>query len=146
MNCEADEPHAPSHIQRLLMFLVTTACRYPKPVLGTALVACILSIYASSTRLEYRTERSDLVSPRKDYQQRWRKYLAEFGEDDDIVVVVKGADRNRWLSALDDLAAEFPRTSRAFRPPLLQGRPPAASQSSAFVLAGQPRFTKSRKI
>ena len=107
MNCEADEPHAPSHIQRLLMFLVTTACRYPKPVLGTALVACILSIYASSTRLEYRTERSDLVSPRKDYQQRWRKYLAEFGEDDDIVVVVKGDDRNRMVEALDDLAAHF---------------------------------------
>jgi uncharacterized protein len=114
MNAEADQPHGPSLTQRLLIFLVSMACRYPKHVLGTALVACALSIYASATRLEYRTERSDLVSPRKDYQQRWRKYLAEFGEDDDIVVVVRGANRDQMVAGLDRLALDFQKHQELF--------------------------------
>ncbi|TMQ29440.1 MAG: hypothetical protein E6K70_25680, partial [Planctomycetota bacterium] len=50
------------------------------------------------------TQRSDLISPNKDYHKRWREYLAEFGNDDDIVVVVKGSDRKRMEEALDLLA------------------------------------------
>src|SRR5206468_4696747 len=58
------------------------------------------------TRLEYRTQRSDLMSPHKDYQERWRAYLKEFGDDDDMVVVVEGADRDRMTAALEHLAGE----------------------------------------
>ena len=92
-------------LSRLTVRENNKACRFPRLVLGTALLVCALSIYTSSTRLEYRTQRSDLISPHKDYQQRWRKYLAEFGDDDDIVVVVQGADRPRMEQALDTLAA-----------------------------------------
>jgi hopanoid biosynthesis associated RND transporter like protein HpnN len=114
MNSEPDPGHALSIVHRLLIVLVSMACRYPKHVLGAALLACALSVYASSTRLEYRTERSDLVSPRKDYQQRWRKYLAEFGDDDDIVVVVKGCQRRQMEDALETLAAEVQKQPQFF--------------------------------
>src|SRR5262249_60016273 len=40
----------------------------------------------------------------KDYQQRWRQYLAEFGDDDDMVVVVEGADRAPMVAAIERLA------------------------------------------
>jgi hopanoid biosynthesis associated RND transporter like protein HpnN len=66
------------------------------------------------TRLEYRTQRSDLISPNKDYQQRWRQYLAEFGNDDDIVVVVQGTARPRMQRALDALAAAVGRQPDRF--------------------------------
>jgi len=89
----------------MLGALVSAVCRRPLLVLLTSLALAGLSIYAAATRLQYKTQRNDLISPHKDYQQRWRDYLAEFGDDDDIVVVVKGEDRPRMEKALDALAA-----------------------------------------
>src|SRR5205807_1860448 len=63
------------------------------------------SLYAFNHSLEYRTQRSDLISPNKDYHKRWREYLAEFGNDDDIVVVVQGSNRQQMQQALEALAA-----------------------------------------
>jgi hopanoid biosynthesis associated RND transporter like protein HpnN len=92
---------------RPLISLVTFACRYPRGTLSAALVLVAFSLYAASTRLEYRTERSDLVSPRKGYQLRWQRYLDEFGSDDDIVAVVKGTDRSRMEQALEFLSGKI---------------------------------------
>ncbi|HEV3260095.1 MAG TPA: MMPL family transporter [Gemmataceae bacterium] len=106
MKAEQDPSHGASHVPRLLTTLVETVHRFPRLVLAVALLVCAASAYAACTRLEYRTQRSDLVSPRKDYQQRWSRYLAEFGDDNDIVVVVKGSGRGRMRRALEALAAE----------------------------------------
>jgi hopanoid biosynthesis associated RND transporter like protein HpnN len=95
-----------SVVHGLLVRLVALAYRFPRVVLATALLASAAGLYASCTRLEYRTQRSDLASPRKDYQERWQRYVAEFGDDDDIVVVVQGGDRPRMRQALDHIAAQ----------------------------------------
>jgi hopanoid biosynthesis associated RND transporter like protein HpnN len=104
---DAEPVHQPEarFLHRLLAGLVSAACRFPKVVLALTLVATVASVYAACTRLEYRTQRSDLINPHKDYLQRWRQYLAEFGDDDDIVVVVKGRDAGRMKEALEALAA-----------------------------------------
>jgi hopanoid biosynthesis associated RND transporter like protein HpnN len=91
-------------VRRLLVALVSTVCHFPRTVLALALILCVLSLFAAATRLEYHTQRNDLISADKDYQQRWRKYLAEFGDDDDIVAVVRGHDRQPMERALDALA------------------------------------------
>ncbi len=114
MKAEQVQSGEPSRALRLLLGLVSGACRFPRLVLALAVLVCALSVYASSTRLEYRTERSDLVSPRKHYQKRWRQYLAEFGEGDDIVVVVKGDDRPQMQRALDSLAAAIQKQPALF--------------------------------
>jgi hopanoid biosynthesis associated RND transporter like protein HpnN len=101
-------------VQRLLAGLVAAVCRRPVLVLAAALVAGALSLWAFCTRLEYRTQRSDLVSPAKDYQRRWRRYLAEFGSDDDMVVVVEGRDRPRMKAALDALGERARRQPQHF--------------------------------
>jgi hopanoid biosynthesis associated RND transporter like protein HpnN len=75
-------------------------------VLASCVVLALASTCAFYNYLEYRTQRSDLISPNKDYQKRWRQYLAEFGNDDDMVVVVQGADRDRMKLALEALAGE----------------------------------------
>ena len=103
---EQNPPHERSAVHRLLIGLVSRVCRYPAAVLALSLVLAGVSVWAAATRLQYKTQRNDLISPHKDYQQRWRDYLAEFGDDDDIVVVVKGEDRKRMEQALDALAAK----------------------------------------
>jgi hopanoid biosynthesis associated RND transporter like protein HpnN len=99
---------------RLLVRLVSIVCRWPRLVFALSLIACAASLYAAATRLEYHTQRTDLINPHKDYQQRWRKYVAEFGDDDDIVVVVQGSDRKQMEKALDRLAARVEERPQCF--------------------------------
>ena len=105
MMSEQAEGREASFVHRQLVRLVAGACRWPRTVLGLALVLCALSVYLSSTRLAYHTERSDLISSHKECQQRWQQFVAEFGDDNDIVVVVKGSNPERMKAALDTLAA-----------------------------------------
>jgi hopanoid biosynthesis associated RND transporter like protein HpnN len=93
-----------SPVRRGLVALVCLACRRPRIVLVASLAAAAVSVLAAALFLQYRTSRNDLLSPHKDYQQRWHRYLAEFGDDDDVVVVVKGTDHVRMRQALDALA------------------------------------------
>jgi hopanoid biosynthesis associated RND transporter like protein HpnN len=95
-----------SLIRRFLHSLVGLVCRFPLAVLVLSLAAAGLSLGAAATRLQYFTQRNDLMSPHKDYQQRWRQYLGEFGDDDDIVAVIKGNDRAQMERALEAVAAE----------------------------------------
>jgi uncharacterized protein len=104
MNAEQGPAPEATRAGRLLVRLVTAVCRRPRTVLAASLLVAALSVLAAATRLQYHTSRDDLLSPHKDYQQRWKKYLAEFGDDDDIVVVVRGGDRRRMEQALDALA------------------------------------------
>jgi hopanoid biosynthesis associated RND transporter like protein HpnN len=104
MNPEPMPAQRPSFIPRLLLGLVDRVCDHPQFVLAVSLVLCAVSLFASSRYLQYKTQRNDLLSPHKDCQQRWRQYLAEFGDDDDVVAVVRGADRARMEQALDALA------------------------------------------
>src|SRR5205085_8732478 len=93
-------------IPRLLTALVAAVCRAPWTVLAVSTVVALVSAWAFYTRLEYRTQRSDLMNPQKDYQQRWRQYLAEFGDDDDMVMVVEGHNTERMRAALEAVAAD----------------------------------------
>jgi hopanoid biosynthesis associated RND transporter like protein HpnN len=93
-----------SRVRRGLVALVRLACRRPRAVLAITVVGAALSLLAAATCLRYHTSRNDLLSPHKDYQQRWHRYLAEFGDDDDVVAVVKGRDHVRMRQALDSLA------------------------------------------
>jgi hopanoid biosynthesis associated RND transporter like protein HpnN len=91
-------------VHRLLVSFVALVCRAPRLVLGVSVLLALASTYAFQNFLHYQTQRSDLISPHKQSQQRWRQYLAEFGDDDDMVVVVQGAQRPRMEAALESLA------------------------------------------
>ena len=106
-----------SLVPRLLVGLVALVCRFPVVVLGIAAVTVAVSVWAASTRLQYRTQRDELISPDKECQQRWRRYLNEFGQDDDMVVVVRGsgpAARARMMGALEALAGQVRKQPKLF--------------------------------
>ncbi len=104
MNPEQSHPHQAGIVSRLLVRLVGTVCRWPRLVLAIAVACCAVSVYGSCRYLEYHTQRSDLINPRKECQQRWRQYLNEFGDDDDIVIVVQDSDRRCMERAIEALA------------------------------------------
>lgn len=97
----------PDILARLVAGIVARVIRRPRTVLGFALAITVAAIHLACDRLEYRTQRNDLLSQDKPCQQRWQKYLDSFGDDDDMVVVVEGTDRPRMTAALDDVAARI---------------------------------------
>ena len=107
-------PPEAGFVRRLLIALVRTVCRYPVAVLALSAAFCALSLYAAIFHLQYHTQRSDLISPRKECQQRWHDYIKEFGDDDDIVVVVKGSERGRMVEALEQVAERIGRQPALF--------------------------------
>ena len=104
MNPAQAPPHEAGFVRRLLVALVGTVCRFPRSVLALSAALCAVSLYAAFFHLQYRTQRGDLISPRKECQRRWHNYVKEFGDDDDIVVVVKGSDRDAMIAALEQVA------------------------------------------
>lgn len=90
-----------------LAWWVAVVCRRPRLFLGGSLLLVALSIAFAWAHLKYQTQRDDLLSPHKDFYKRWQQYVREFGEDDDMVVVVQGDRQARMKKALDELAGRI---------------------------------------
>ncbi|HMF16849.1 MAG TPA: MMPL family transporter, partial [Gemmataceae bacterium] len=91
-------------LSRILTAWVAGVCKRPWLVLICSLVVGGLSVYFACAHLQYQTQRNDLISPTKDYYKRWQQVVAEFGDDDDMVVVLQGSDKEQMKSALEELA------------------------------------------
>ncbi len=103
-------------VPRLLVGVVLLAARAPVLVLAVTAVSLFFCVWGAFTRLQYRTQRDEMISPDKECQQRWRRYVAEFGDDEDMVVVVRGGKnaRPRMAAALDALAQKIRRQPEHF--------------------------------
>ncbi len=74
---------------------------------GVVAIAVVLAVVAGLLTLDglrFRTSRLDLLNPHSGYNQRWLAYLEEFGEEDDVVVVVEGERAGRVAEVMDRLA------------------------------------------
>ncbi|MBI1916113.1 MAG: hypothetical protein HYS12_15475, partial [Planctomycetes bacterium] len=104
-------------VPRLLAGVVLCAARFPFLVLAVTAVTLFFCVWGAFTRLQYRTQRDEMLSPDKECQQRWRRYVAEFGDDEDMVVVVRGGGpkaRPRMSAALEALAEKIRRRPEHF--------------------------------
>ncbi len=114
MRTEPTPAHEAGLLTRLLAAVAGVGCRHPGLVLLAVLLACAACGGYTATRLSYQTHRNDLIGKNKSYYQRWQQYVAEFGDDDDMVVVVRGPDRARLAAALEDLAGHVGRRPELF--------------------------------
>jgi hopanoid biosynthesis associated RND transporter like protein HpnN len=111
---ESEQPEEAGLLPRVLAWSVGVICRHPWFVLlFTALSCAICGIYTWNN-LTYLTHRNDLISNKKEYLKRWHQYVDEFGDDDDMVVVVRGDDRKKMEKILDELAAEIGKRPESF--------------------------------
>jgi len=101
-------------LARALAGLATGVCRRPWLVLFAVFVSCAVCGVYTWNNLAYLTHRNDLISSNKDYLKRWRQYVEEFGDDDDMVVVVRGDDRAQMQRVLDDVAHEIEQRPEVF--------------------------------
>src|SRR5438128_2256776 len=94
-------------IPRFLAAVAHAGCRFPYTVLAATALSCALCIWYTCANLGYENQRNDLHGKEKAYYQRWQQYVREFGDDDDMVVVVKGQDRAKTIAALEDIAGQI---------------------------------------
>jgi hopanoid biosynthesis associated RND transporter like protein HpnN len=94
----------PDRLARACAAFVGRVVRHPWAVLAACLGLAAASVHLAVHRLEYQTQRNDLLSPDKPCQQRWQKCLDTFGDDDDMVVVAEGTDPKQMTAALDAVA------------------------------------------
>ena len=107
-------PTAPDRLARVVAAVVLAVARRPRLTLTVCLALVAASIGLAVARLDYHTQRNDLLSADKPGQQRWQRYLDTFGDDDDMVVVAEGPDRARMTAALDAVAGRLKQRPELF--------------------------------
>lgn len=101
-------------VPRCLTGIVALGCRFPWLVLTATALSCALCLWYTCAYLRYENQRNDLHGKDKAYYQRWQQYVQEFGDDDDMVVVVKGQARADMEQAIEDLAGQIRSQSELF--------------------------------
>src|SRR5262245_42090257 len=101
-------PHADDSLfVRPLVALTEWTLRAPATVLVAAMALAILATGAAVGGLTFKSSRLDLLNPRSEYNRRWLAYLAEFGNRDDAVIVLRGGSPKELGAAIDDVAAQL---------------------------------------
>ncbi len=109
MSAEGMPPTEPSLLSRPLALLARLVCRYPLLTLGLGVIAAVAALVVSHDRLRFHTNRDDVLNPSSDYNLRWQQYTKEFGDEEDVAIVVEGANREAVVPAIDELAAAIQR-------------------------------------
>ncbi len=108
----ADE--TPGLVSRALAALVTRIATRPGATLWIVALVTVVSLGISLRFLSFRTDRADLISPSEEFHQRWLRFVNEFGDQSEIVVVVEGPHAAIVRSAMDELGPKIEAESDLF--------------------------------
>ena len=115
MSAEGKPLTEPAFLARPLVWITRQVLRLPMAVLALAAVLTVASLTLTATRLGFRTSRLDLLNPQSGYNQLWIEYINEFGDADDVVVVVEGESRQQVLPVVEELSETISREEQLFR-------------------------------
>jgi len=96
-----------------LRALTRLVLRFPVPTIALGLVAAVAALVLAGTRLGFRPSRLDLLNP-GGYNRLWIDYIEEFGDEDDVVVVVDGPSRELVVPVLEEVSTALVRHHRLF--------------------------------
>ena len=114
MSAEGMPQAEPSPLARPLGWLTRLVLRFPVATLALAVAAALVALALSGSRLGFRTSRLDLLNSESSYNRLWIDYIDEFGDEDDVVVVVEGANRELVVPVLEEISTSLGRQDRLF--------------------------------
>ncbi len=114
MSAEGTPQAEPSLLAWPLKWLTRLVLRFPAATLTVAVAVAVAALALGGTRLGFRTSRLDLLSTDCGYNRLWIEYIDEFGDEDDVVVVVEGASREQVVPVLEEISARLAREDRMF--------------------------------
>ncbi len=101
-------------IEAPLRRLVRLSCARPGLTVGLAVVLAVVSVVYTLTTMTFQTSTLALLPPGQPYVEKYKQYAAEFGDLDDLVIVVKAPSLPEATLYAGRLVREF----RARRVPL----------------------------
>ena len=81
------------------------AVRWPRLILGVSLLLSVLSVVYTKENMEFLTGRDDLMPKNTAFHRDYRAWRQEFGDLEEIVVVIESADQERAGRFGEKLAA-----------------------------------------
>ena len=114
MSADRTSAPQPSLLAGPLNLATRITLRYPAATVALAVALMVVSVAYTWQHLSYRTSRLDLLNPESDYNRLWIDYINEFGDEDDAVVVVEGANREHVVPVLDEISNLLAREDRLF--------------------------------
>ena len=101
-------------IARLLVAWTRLCLKAPAAVITIAVITAGVAGLLTQQHLGYKVSRVDLLDPESEYNRLWIDYLAEFGEDDDAVIVVEGPSRAIVVDVLGEVSEELSQEGSLF--------------------------------
>lgn len=114
MSAEGMPQAEPSLLARPLGWLTRLVLCFPVATLALAVALALFALALSGSRLGFRTSRLDLLNSESGYNRLWIDYIDEFGDEDDVVVVVEGANRELVVPVLEEISTALGRQDRLF--------------------------------
>lgn len=114
MSAERTPQAERSLLSRPLGWITRQVLRAPLPVVVMAVAAASAALALSAGRLGFRTSRLDLLNAECSQNRRWVEYINEFGDEDDVLVVVEGAGREQVVPVLEEFSRALGRENRLF--------------------------------
>ena len=101
--------------QSLIRRITSTVVRCPRLAVFLASFLAVAAVILTCCYLEFRTSRLDLLNPSANFQKLWLAYTEEFGNDDEVVIVVEGSHQEDVLRTIDRLGQDLERHPELFR-------------------------------
>ncbi|NVN90217.1 MAG: MMPL family transporter [Desulfuromonadales bacterium] len=103
-------PHTTRH-SRIFAFV----SRRPRLILGLALLLSVLSVIYTKQNMEFLTGRDDLMPRNAPFQVDYRAYRQEFGDQEEVVIVIESDDAEKATRCGDVLFERLNREKNIFR-------------------------------
>ncbi len=104
-----------SILGRLLVAWTRVCLAAPVAVTVVAVLSAVAAGVYTAGNLGYKVSRLDLLDPKNEYNRLWIEYIAEFGEDDDAVIVVEGPSKKQVVEVLGEVSREIGGDGSLFR-------------------------------
>jgi len=104
MTTDGSSSPSTSLIARALGGLTRGVVRFPLATVMVSLAVAVVATVLASSRMEFKTSRLDLLNPQSGYNRLWIEYIEDFGDEDDVVVVVEGDDAEQVVPVLREIA------------------------------------------
>jgi len=89
--------------------------RRPRLILALSLVLSVVSVIYTKQNMEFLTGRNDLMPQNAPFQVDYRAYSSEFGDQEEIVVVIESTDAEKATRFGDALTERLSREKGVFR-------------------------------
>lgn len=110
------KPHANSSLLGKPLWWVTwLVTRYPVATMVISGLLAAGAMVLAQKNLKFHTNRDNLLNPKSQYHRRWLEYAKEFGDQENVILVVTGENRQAIAPVLEELAGMLARQPRLFQ-------------------------------